>query len=107
MKQDTQSQIFSSDSSTGHYDDNGVRVSDETLITATNCLIVPYSRQQAIYKYGIDVEINKLIFIDHELPTINVGMIIKAKGKQYEIKSIPWDVRHMEILALSKESVSS
>lgn len=107
MKQDTLITVVSKDSSSGHLDDNGVWVQDSNVVTSTYCFIEPYSKQKAIYKYGIDVETNRRVFIDHVEPLIKVGMIIKANNIEYEIKAIPWDMRHMEILALSKESVSS
>lgn len=107
MRQDTFINIYQFDSSTGHYDDNGVWVQDKKLIVSTMCFIEPYSKQRAINKYGIDVENNRRIFIDHEEPLIKVGMIaIKANDTQYEIKAIPWDYKHLELLALSKESVA-
>lgn len=106
MKQDTLIQVLSQDTSTGHLDDNGVWVADSNVVTSTYCLIEPYSQQKAIYKYGISVEIDRRVFIDHFEPLVKVGMVLKTADKQYEVKAIPWDLRHMEILALSKESVS-
>lgn len=106
MKQDTLINVSSSDSSTGHLDDNGVWVADSTPATSTYCFIEPYSKQRAIYKYGIDVETNRRVFIDHIEPLIKVGMNISDGINTYEITAIPWDIRHMEILVLLKESVS-
>ncbi|WP_297428894.1 hypothetical protein [Clostridium sp.] len=107
MKQDTLIQIFYYDDSTGQLDDNGVYIQNEVLLTTSTALILPYSRKLAIDKYGIDVDVNKLIIIDHEISNINIGMLIKDnKGNQYEIKDIPWDLRRLEILAHTKVSVS-
>lgn len=107
MKQNIFIQVLNSDSSTGHLDDNGVWVADKNVITSTYCFIEPYSQDRAITKYGIDVNINRRVFIDHVESSIKVGMTIKAGNKQYEIKAIPWDYKHMEILALARESISS
>lgn len=107
MKQDTLISVLSEDSSSGHLDENGVWVADSTAIASTYCFIEPYSKQRAIYKYGIDVETNRRVFIDHEEPLIKVGMNISDGTNIYEITAIPWDIRHMEILVLLKERVSS
>lgn len=107
MKQDTLITVLSSDSTTGHLDDNGVWVQDSKIVTSTYCFIEPYSKQRAIYKYGIDVETDRRVFIDHLDSSIKVGMVLQANGISYEIKAIPYDYRHMEMLALTKESISS
>ena len=105
MKQDTLVNIYVQ-GTTGHADDNGVWVADESLVTSTYCFIEPYSQEKAKYKYGVDVECNRRVFIDHEEPLLKVGMIMRTNTKEYEIKAIPWDYRHMELLVLMKDSVA-
>jgi deoxycytidine triphosphate deaminase len=102
MRQDTLINIGTLDG--GHLDDNGVWVQDFQTVVSTYCFIEPYSQERAIRKYGIDVEVNKRIFIDHVDPNIKVGMYID--DGTFQIKAIPWDLKHMEIIALKKESIS-
>lgn len=105
MKQDTLINIYVK-GTTGHADEYGIWVPDETIVTSTYCLIEPYSQEKAKYKYGVDVETNRRVFIDHEEPLIKVGMIMRTDTKEYEIKAIPWDYRHIELLVLAKDSVA-
>lgn len=86
----------------GYLDDTGVWVEDFQAIVSVFCFIEPYSQERAVRKYGVDVEVNRRIFIDHVDPGIKVGMYIN--DGTFQIKAIPWDLKHMEIIALEKES---
>jgi hypothetical protein len=102
MKQDTLIAIGTLDG--GNLDENGVWVEGFKPVISTYCSIQPYSQELAVRKYGIDVMVNKRIFIDHVDPAIKVGMYINDGTCQ--IKAIPWDYKHMEIIAYKKESVA-
>lgn len=106
MKQNSSVQVYTLDDSTGYYDSNGVWIQGRKPVTFTMCFIEPYSQEKAKYKYGIDVETNRRVFIDHIDTLIKIGMVMTIDNKDYEIKAIPWDLRHMEILVLGKDSVS-
>ena len=111
MKQDTLISIYTKGSN-GHLDENGVWIQDDSIIVSSYAFIEPYSRQLAVFKYGIDVEANKRIFIDHVINGIKVGMTVKFKNEfgideECEIKAIPWYKKHMEIIGYSKESVEN
>lgn len=101
------------DKDNGRLDENGVWVQDDSIIIQScGAFIEPYSQQRAIYKYGIDVEVNRRIFIDHVFNGIKVGMKVKFKNEfgndeECEIRAIPWYKRHMELIGYSKESVDN
>lgn len=104
--------ICSKDTNSGHLDDMGVWVEDLNVIKTIWVDIQPYSQERLLRQYGIDVEVNKRIFIDHEDSDIKVGRYIQYTNKQnivetYEIKAIPWDDGYMDVMALEKVSVSS
>lgn len=88
----------------GQLDDMGVWLEGFQEIISVDCFVEPYSRERAIRKYGIDVEVNRRIFIDHVDPNIKVGMYIN--DGTFQIKAIPWDLKHMEIIAFKKESMA-
>lgn len=103
--------ICSKDVNGGHLDDMGVWVEDLNVIKTIWADIQPYSKERLLRQYGIDVEVNKRIFVDCEDPEIKVGRFIQYANKQnivetYEIKAIPWDDGYMDIMALEKVSVS-
>ncbi|MDF2804126.1 MAG: hypothetical protein K0S61_4029 [Anaerocolumna sp.] len=100
------------DKDSGHLDDMGVWVEDFVTLKTIQADIQPYSQKLLLQKYGIDIEVNKRIFIDYEDSEIKVGRFIQYINKQslvetYEIKAIPWDDGYMDVMVLGKVSASS
>ena len=59
--------------------------------------VQPYSRELMLKKYGYDIEVSKLMFCNVDLE-IKEGSIIIFNSKDYEVKKIPWDAGHMEVI---------
>lgn len=59
--------------------------------------IQPFSRELLLKKYGYDIEVTKLMLCDVD-DDIKEGSIVVFKGKDYEVKKIPWDDGHYEVV---------
>lgn len=104
MRQDDVVTIYTK--TVGHKDAHGSWVpgSNEPL-KDINCDVQPYSKELLLKQYGYDIEVNKRIFIDGFEPNIKIGTTLKYINNQgntetYEVKGIPWDKGHMEVVCL-------
>ena len=65
----------------------------------------PYSKALLLKTYGYDIEVNVRIFIPNFDSDIKIGTILKYTNKygksiNAEVKAIPWDKNHMEVVCL-------
>lgn len=89
----------------GHNTGTGWVPGTDERVKDIDCDIQPYSQELLLKNYGYNIEVNKRIFIEGFEPDIKIGSILKYLNKQgvtevYEVKSIPWDDGHMEVMAL-------
>lgn len=94
LKRDRVTLINTSEGTTDEY--GGYVVGTETSETLM-CNIQPFSRELLLKKYGFDIEVTKLMIcsVDND---IKEGSIIIYNKKKYEVKKIPWDVSHFEVM---------
>lgn len=105
MKQDEVITLYKK--TEGHQDSHG------GWIPGTNgplkdiyCDVQPYSRELLLKQYGYDINVNVRIFIDCIDIDIKIGTTLSYINQQgitenYEVKAIPWNKGHMEVVCLA------
>jgi len=81
----------------GYIDNYGGYISGEETSKEIDVDMQPYSRELLLRKYGYDIQVSKLMICDLD-NDIKEGSIVVYKDKNYIVKKIPCDEKHMEVV---------
>lgn len=78
-----------------------IYIDPEKLMTI-ECDVQPYSREEVLREYGLDVDVKYRIFMD-EYPNID-GTYLVYKGSKYDVvKTLDWD-NYCEVIVVDRVS---